>query len=100
LVIRQEDDVVTIIYASGDTLTIVPDGKKRKRETLMGDVETTAIWKDFALEVTTKRAKGPETRYLYRISNEGRLEVVRLVELPSGEKPIEFVTRYDEVKNE
>ncbi len=96
IVIRQEDDEVTMIYASRDTISIVPDGKKHKRQTLAGEVETRAWWRDFTLEVKTK-VSGREMTRLYRISNEGHLEIVMLIELPRGNETVEIVTVYDEV---
>ena len=100
MVILQEGGEVTMIYASGDTMTIVPDGKQHKRDTLLGEAETKAKWKDFALEVTTKGPQGAEMTRLYRISNEGRLEVVVFVQLPRDNERVEIVTVYDEVKKE
>ncbi len=96
IVIRQEDDEVTMIYASRDTISIVPDGKKHKRQTLAGEVETRAWWRDFTLEVKTK-VSGREMTRLYRISNEGHLEIVMLIELPRGNETVEIMTVYDDV---
>ena len=42
---------------------------------------------------------GHETR-LYRISDEGRLVVVTLMQLPRSNETVEVVTVYDEVKGE
>ena len=50
--------------------------------------------------MTIKRPEGAKITRLYRISNEGRLEVVSFIELPRGGDMIEIVAVYDEVKQE
>ena len=70
--------------------------KKHKRQTLAGEVETRAWWRDFTLEVKTK-VSGHEMTRLYRISNEGHLEIVMLIELPRGNETVEIMTVYDDV---
>jgi hypothetical protein len=100
ITILQQGDDVTMIYAGGDTITVVADGKKHKRETKAGEVEVRSSWQDLALEVTIKRYEGTEMTRLYRLSNEGRLEVVSLIQLPRGDETIEIVTVYDEIRQE
>ena len=90
--ILQVGDGVSFVYARGDTMTVVPDGKIHENTTLVGVTETQASWKDLALEVTTRRPQKPETTRIYRISDEGRLEVVTLFRLPRGKETVEIVT--------
>ena len=99
ILILQKGDDVTLIYANGDTVAIVPDGQKHTRQTRVGDVTTEALWKDFTLEVKST-ARGREMKRLYRISSEGRLEVVSFINLPRANDSVEVVAVYDEVKEE
>jgi hypothetical protein len=102
MTILQEGDIVTMIYSSGDTMRVVPDGKRRTQKTVTGEVdfEIEARWVDLALEVNIQRSEGAEMTRLYRISDEGRLEVVNVIQPPRGGEPIEIVTVYDEVIKE
>jgi hypothetical protein len=97
ITILQNGDQVTMVYASGDTLTIVPDGQTRKVRAPSGEVELDAVWKDLVLQVHTKRTTGTEITRLYRINNDGRLEIGTLVQLPRTHDTAEIVSRYDEV---
>lgn len=100
ILITQHDGIITMICTGGDTTTIVPDGKEHKSPTMRGEVKTQAEWKDFALHVRTQRQGKPELARLYRISDQGRLEVVTLVQLPGSDESIELKTVYDEKKKE
>ncbi|MDH3215001.1 MAG: hypothetical protein OEN01_01765 [Candidatus Krumholzibacteria bacterium] len=100
MVIEQKGDEVAMIYASGDTMTIVPDGKTHKQKTAAGEVEIEARWKDLALEVKIKGSNGAAMTRLYRLSADGRLEMIAFVELPRGNELVEIITVYDEVKLE
>jgi hypothetical protein len=100
MVILQEGDDVTMIHPNGDTLTVCADGKKRTHQMMLGEVEIHARWVDLALEVKTRRSSGSEKIRLYRISSEGRLEVVHLLRPPRASETIEIVTVYDEIKDE
>jgi hypothetical protein len=100
LIIIQEDQHVTLIPEGQDTLMIVADGKTHKQKTALGEVDIKATWKDLALELTTQEREGRETTRLYRIGDDGRLEVVTELTLPRGGDKVEIVTRYDEVSSE
>lgn len=86
---------LTMIPEGRDTLTIVPDGKKHKQKTAVGDVEIEATWVRLDLELKTKGSEGGEMKRVYRINDDGRLEIVTELELPRAGDKVEIVMRYD-----
>lgn len=95
IVILQNDLQITMIPEGRDTLTIVPDGKKHKQKTAVGDVEIEATWVRLDLELKTKGSEGGEMKRVYRINDDGRLEIVTELELPRAGDKVEIVMRYD-----
>ena len=87
-----------MISEERDTLTVVTDGKKHKRKTSAGEMESQATWKELTLELKTKGARGGEVTRVFRIGDDGRLEVVTGITFPRGGETIEIVTRYDEAR--
>ncbi len=96
IVILQDDQSITMIPEGRDTLRIVPDGKKRKIKTPLGEMEVKGEWKGLSLVLTTKSPNGHQITRTYRINDDGRLEVVTTVELPTGDK-VEIAMRYDDM---
>ncbi len=96
IVILQNDEDIRMVYAKGDTMTVIPDGKKRKYKTLLGEREVWAKWEDLKLTLRTRRGSRPEVTQWITIDDNGRLEVTAKVSPPRGEA-IEVVTRYDQV---
>jgi hypothetical protein len=89
---------VSMIYATGDTVTVVPDGVERKRTTMMGEHRVTAYWDELDLVVVVEPSDRPQQRRRYRINDDGQLEIVTVLNLPMLEAPVEVVAVYDEVK--
>ena len=89
---------VEMIYATGDTVTVVPDGVERSRTTMVGEHRVTAYWDELELVVVTEPSDRPQQRRRYRINDDGQLEVVTVVTHPMLEKPVEIVSVYDEVR--
>lgn len=98
LVIVSTDQQVTMIPQGQDTLVVFPDGKKHEHKTPAGLTTTQAEWKDLALEVKIKGPYGREGKRLYRINNDGLLEIVTEFEPPQGGEKITIVTRYDDAE--
>jgi len=97
IVITQNDDSITMMPAGLDTLAFVPDGEKRKHKTSRGEIEIKAKWENLALVLETKGPEGNQIQRLYRINDDGRLEIVTELELPRGGEKVEIVRRYDDV---
>lgn len=89
---------VSMIYATGDTVTVIPDGVERSRTTVMGEHRTTAYWDELDLVVVVDPSDRPQQRRRYRINDDGQLEIVTVLNLPMLEKPVELVAVYDEVR--
>lgn len=92
------DTGIIMVYATGDTVTVIPDGVERATKTILGEERTTAYWDEFELVVVVEPSDRPPQRRRYRINDDGRLEIVTLVNLPMLEKPVEIVAVYDEVR--
>ncbi len=97
LVILQDDRKLTLIPEGRDTVTVIPDGKEHKTKTLLGETDVKGEWKELSLVLTTT-INGHDVTRIYRIDDEGRLEVATEIKLQTGDK-IEIVSRYDEAKS-
>ena len=95
IVIVQDGALITMIPEGRDTVRVVPDGKKHKQKTVLGDLDVAACWKNLALELTTTGTDGRESKRRFLINDDGRLEVVTEITPARGDK-IEIVMRYDE----
>jgi hypothetical protein len=96
LEIRGADPGIVIRYADGSERTLFPDGKRHRRETGVGDLETTARWKsDGRLVVKARTERGQEIEETYEIEPYAhRLHVT--VESAGGRGPkFSFLRVYD-----
>lgn len=95
IVILEDDRKITMIPEGRDTITVYPDGQKRKIKTRLGEAEVKGEWKGQSLVLTTRMPNGHEITRTYSIDDNGRLQIADQIELRNGDT-VQVVTRYDE----
>ena len=93
--IDQSDGIVTMAYADSSVINIPTDGQERDVETPRGSVKRYASWLDFSLVVHTKTRDDSAMTRIYRINDDGQLEIVTKVNPRQMPEPIEIVAVYD-----
>lgn len=95
--IIQAGEELTMIYARGDTVTVVTDGVRRTEQTPIGEMAITAYWDELILVITREPPDRPLARHRYEITDEGHLRVTMEITPPYG-SPFEIHTIYEEIK--